>query len=348
MKALVKKESAPGLVMEEVPLPVIGDNEVLIKVRKSSICGTDVHIWNWDDWAKKTVPTPLIIGHEFMGTIAELGKNVKDLKVGQRVSGEGHLTCGICPNCKNGKKHCCENTVGIGVQRNGCFAEYLSLPGQNVFPIPDVISDDIAAIFDPLGNATHTALSFELTGEDVLISGAGPIGIMAAAIARHAGARHVVITDPKDYRLNLAKKLGATETVNIEKESLKEVTKRLGIEWGYTIGLEMSGSPLALKDQLEMMQHGGKIALLGILPKGTAIDWDLVIFKMLVLKGIYGREIFSTWYKMTHMLESGLNLDPLITHRFPAEEFQKGFEVMLTKNAGKVILDWESNNYKIL
>lgn len=340
MKALVKTKSAPGLVMEDVPLPSLSDNDVLIKVQKTSICGTDVHIWNWDDWAQKTVPVPLIIGHEFMGRVAEVGKNVKEVKVSQRVSAEGHLTCGICPNCKNGKRHCCENTVGIGVQRNGCFAEYISLPSQNVFPIPDPISDEIAAIFDPLGNATHTALSFDITAEDVLITGAGPIGVMAAAIARHAGARHVVITDPNDYRLDLAKKLGATQIVNISRESLKEMTEKLGIQWGYTIGLEMSGNPKALSDQLQMMQHGGKIALLGILPKDTRIDWDQVIFKMLLLKGIYGREIFSTWYKMTHMLESGLNLDPLITHRFAAKDFEKAFEVMLTKNAGKVILEW--------
>lgn len=340
MKALVKKENSIGLVMEEVPLPKLGENEVLIKVGKTSLCGTDEHIWQWDEWAKKTVPAPLTIGHEFMGTIAELGKNVKDFSIGQRVSAEGHLTCGICPNCKNGKRHMCENTLGIGVHKNGCFAEYISLPSQNVFPIPDAIPDEIAALFDPLGNATHTALSFEVTGEDVLITGAGPIGMMAAAIACHAGARHVVITDRNDSRLELAKKLGATETVNIEKESLKDVTKKIGIEWGYTIGLEMSGNPNALSDQIEMMQHGGKIALLGILPKETKIDWDKVIFKMLLLKGIYGREIFTTWYKMIHMLESGLNLESLITHRFPAEEFQKGFEVMLSKNCGKIILEW--------
>lgn len=341
MKALLKKENTLGLVMEEVPLPVMNDDDVLIKIQKNSICGTDLHIWNWDNWARKTVPAPLIIGHEFMGTVADFGKNVKDLKVGQRVSGEGHLTCGICPSCKNGKKHCCENTIGIGVQRNGAFAEYLSLPSQNVFPIPNDISSDLAAIFDPLGNATHTALSFDITGEDVLITGAGPIGIMAAAIVRHAGARHVVVTDINDYRLNLAKKLGATEVVNIQRDSLKEVTRQAGIDWGYTIGLEMSGSPSALSDQLEMMQHGGRIALLGILPKETKIDWDHVIFKMLILKGIYGREIFSTWFKMTHMLESGLNLDPIITHHFPIDDFQKGFDVMFSGNAGKVILDWE-------
>lgn len=340
MKALVKKEGIPGFIMEDVPIPAISDDDVLIKVLKNSICGTDVHIWNWDEWAKRTVPTPLVIGHEFMGTIAELGKNVKNLKVGQRVSAEGHLTCGICPNCKNGKRHICENTVGIGVQRNGCFAEYLSLPSQNVFSIPEGISDEIAAIFDPLGNATHTALSFELTGEDVLITGAGPIGIMAAAIARHAGARHVVLTDLNEYRLSLAKKLGIKDVVNIEKESLEEVTKRLGIQWGYTVGLEMSGNPHAFCSQLERMQHGGKVALLGILPKETKINWDLVIFKMLTLKGIYGREIFSTWYKMTHMLESGLNLEALITHRFPIDKFHDAFEVVLSGNSGKVILDW--------
>lgn len=282
----------------------------------------------------------MVVGHEFMGVIVEIGRNVKDFKVGQRVSGEGHITCGICPNCKKGLKHVCSNTLGVGVHRPGSFAEYISLPAENVFALPDSIPDDLAAIFDPFGNATHTALSFDLVGEDVLITGAGPIGIMAAAIARHAGARHVVITDMNDYRLEIASHMGATKTVNIAKESLKEETERMGINYGYTVGLEMSGAPAGLNTMLEAMQHGGKVALLGILPPNTTIDWDLVIFKMLQLKGIYGREIFSTWYKMTHMLESGLNLSPIITHHFPIDRFKEGFDVMISGQSGKVILDW--------
>lgn len=340
MKALLKTEKSLGLVMEEVPTPTIGNEEVLIKVRKSSICGTDLHIWKWDAWAQKTIPVPMIVGHEFMGEIVDIGKSVCGLKVGQRVSGEGHITCNLCPNCKSGKKHVCVNTLGVGVHRSGSFAEYISLPAENVFPLPDAIPDDLAAIFDPYGNATHTALSFDLVGEDVLITGAGPIGIMAAAIARHAGARHVVITDINEYRLDLARSMGATTAINISRESLPERTKQLGIEYGYTIGMEMSGHPEGLNSLLQMMQPGGKVALLGILPPGTLIDWDLVIFKMLLIKGIYGREIFSTWYKMTHMLESGLNLLPIITHHYPIDEYQKGFEVMLSGQSGKVILDW--------
>lgn len=340
MKALVKKFAKPGLWMEEVPVPSIADNEVLIKPHKSSICGTDVHIYKWDTWAQKTIPVPMVVGHEFMGEIVSLGKNVTDLKVGDRVCGEGHITCGQCPPCRKGQKHLCMNTKGVGVNRHGSFAEFFNLPAANVFVLPDSIPDDLAAIFDPYGNATHTALSFELIGEDVLITGAGPIGIMAAAIAKKAGARHIVITDVNDYRLELARKMGATQAVNVSKTPLTDVIKAIGLDNGFTVGLEMSGSPQGFNTLLQSMQHGGKVALLGILPAGTAIDWDMVIFKMLTLKGIYGREIFSTWYKMSHMLESGLNLTPIITHRFPINDFEKGFEVMLSGQCGKVILDW--------
>jgi threonine 3-dehydrogenase len=340
MRALIKEERTPGLVMKEVPKPTIQDNEVLIKVRKSSICGTDVHIYKWDAWAEKTIPTPLVVGHEFMGEVAEIGKNVKSVKVGDRVSGEGHIVCNLCPNCRKGQKHVCVNTKGVGVHRQGSFAEYLSLPEENVFKLPDAIPDDLAAIFDPFGNATHTALSFDLVGEDVLITGAGPIGIMAAAICRHAGARSIFITDINEYRLKLAEKMGATCVVNVARENLQEAMKNAGVEYGFTVGLEMSGSPKGLNQMLETMMHGGKIALLGILPPGTAIDWDLVIFKMLQIKGIYGREIFSTWFKMTHMLESGLSIAPIITHHFPVEEYEQGFQAMFSGQSGKVILDW--------
>jgi threonine 3-dehydrogenase len=341
MKALVKSHSKPGIWMEDVEVPKIDDSEVLIKVKKTSICGTDVHIYKWDSWAEKTIPVGMVVGHEFMGTIAEIGKNVKGLKVGDRVSGEGHITCGECPPCKKGKKHLCMNTLGVGVNRHGCFAEYFNLPAENVFKLPDTVKDDLAAIFDPFGNATHTALSADLVGEDVLITGAGPIGSMAAAVAKQAGARNVVITDINDYRLELAKNMGATRTVNVAKESLTDVMKEIGITHGFTVGLEMSGAPQGLNTLLENAQHGSKIALLGILPPNTLIDWNLVIFKMLEIKGIYGREIFSTWYKMTHMLESGLNLDPIITHHFDIADYQKGFDVMLSGQAGKVILNWE-------
>lgn len=340
MKALVKSHAKEGIWMEDVPVPAIRDDEVLIKTRKTSICGTDVHIYKWDEWAQKTIPVPMVVGHEFMGEIAAVGKNVEGLKIGDRVSGEGHITCGVCPGCRTGRRHLCKNTLGVGVNRHGCFAEYFNLPAENVFLLPDSISDDLAAIFDPFGNAMHTALSADLTGEDVLITGAGPIGSMAAAIARKAGARHVVITDINDYRLELARKLGATCTVNVAKNSLSETMQQLGIENGFTVGMEMSGHPNGLKTLLEMAQPGAKIALLGILPSNCAIDWNLVIFKMLTLKGIYGREIFSTWYKMTHMLESGLNIAPIITHHFPVNQFQDGFDAMLSCNAGKVILDW--------
>lgn len=341
MKALVKKQRTPGLWMDDVPVPEINDNEVLIKTHKNSICGTDVHIYKWDAWAQKRVPVPMVIGHEFIGEIAAIGSNVTGLKIGQRVSGEGHLTCGYCPPCRMGKKHLCMNVKGLGYDCPGSFAEFFKLPAENVFILPDSVSDDIAAIFDPYGNAVHTALSFNLTGEDVLITGAGPIGIMAAAIARKAGARNVVITDINDYRLDLAKKMGATCTVNVSKKSVKDVMKEIGIDFGFTVGMEMSGNSQALSTLLETAQHGGKIALLGILPPNSTIDWDLVIFKMLIIKGIYGREIFDTWYKMTHLLQAGLDISPVITHRFPIDDFEKGFEVMISGNAGKVILDWQ-------
>ena len=340
MKAIIKKSAETGLWMEEVPIPEITGDEVLIKTIKTSICGTDVHIYKWDEWAQKTIPVPLVIGHEFMGEIAKIGKNVKGLKEGDRISGEGHTTCGHCPPCRMGKKHLCMNTLGIGVKCHGCFAEYFNLPGENVFPLEKTIPDEIASIFDPYGNAVHTALSFPLTGEDVLITGAGPIGIMAAAIARKAGARKIFVTDVNDYRLDLAKKMGATHVVNVSKQSLNDAMKEAEMEFGFSVGLEMSGHPQALRTQLEAAQHGAHIALLGILPSSLTIDWDLIIFKMLQIKGIYGREIFSTWYQMVHLLESGLDLSPLITHRFNAEEYEKGFEAMLSGNCGKVILSW--------
>jgi threonine 3-dehydrogenase len=306
----------------------------------TAVCGTDVHIWNWDHWAQKNVPVPLVTGHEFVGVVEKVGAAVRGYKPGDRVSGEGHLTCGHCRNCRAGKRHLCRNTVGIGVGRQGCFAEYLSLPGDNVFKIPDSIPDDIAAFFDPYGNATHTALSFELVGEDVLITGAGPIGCMAAAIAKHVGARHVVITDVNEYRLELARKLGATRTVNATKESLKDVMKSLKMTEGFDVGLEMSGNADAFRSMLEAVNNGGRIALLGIFPDPIAIDWSQVIFKGLILKGIYGREMYETWYKMTAMLQSGLDISPVITHRFPAGRFAEAFDVMRTGNSGKVILDW--------
>lgn len=340
MKAIVKAQAAPGLTWQDVERPKLKEDEVLIKIKKTSICGTDLHIYKWDAWAQKTVPVPLIIGHEFAGEIVELGSKVSQFKVGQRVSGEGHLTCGTCPPCRRGQGHLCMNTRGVGYHKTGCFAEYFALPASNVFPLPDTVSDDLAAIFDPFGNTVHTALSTSLTAKDVLITGAGPIGIMAAAIARKAGAHQVVITDVNDYRLDLARKMGATRTVNVSRESLDKAMQELGIHTGFTVGMEMSGNPNGLRTQLEKAQHGAHIALLGILPPGTAIDWDLIIFKMLTIQGIYGREIFNTWFQMVDLLESGLDIAPVITHRFPAAEFQKGFEVLLSGQSGKVILDW--------
>jgi len=340
MKALVKAERAPGLTLQRIKKPEIGHNDVLIKIRKTAICGTDVHIWKWDDWAQKTIPVPIQVGHEFVGEIVELGQEVRGFRVGDRVSGEGHITCGYCRNCRAGRRHLCRNTVGIGVNREGCFAEYLSLPAFNTFKIPDDISDELASFFDPFGNATHTALSFNLVGEDVLITGAGPIGIMAAAIARHVGARHIVITDLNDYRLGLAKKMGATRTVNASREHLKDVMDDLGMTEGFDVGLEMSGVPAAFTAMLEHMNHGGKVALLGLLPAGTPIDWNKVIFKGLEIKGIYGREMFETWYKMVSMLQSGLDITPLVTHRFAAEEYEAAFATAMSGESGKVIMDW--------
>lgn len=341
MKALVKSKKEAGLWMEEIPMPKVGVNDVLIKVKKSAICGTDVHIYQWDAWAAKTIPVPMAVGHEFMGEIVECGRNVKDMKVGQRVSAEGHITCGQCHNCRTGKRHLCPKTVGVGVGRPGSFAEYVCVPQENVVLLPDSIGDEEAAIFDPFGNAVHTALSFNLAGEDVLITGAGPIGLMAAMVARHVGARHVIITDVNDYRLDFARKLGVSAAVNVASESLDDVKQRLSITEGFTVGLEMSGNPRGFATQLQEAQCGAKIALLGILPPDTTIDWDLVIFKGLFLKGIYGREIFDTWYKMIHLIESGLKISSIITHRYAIDEYEKGFKAMISGNSGKVILNWE-------
>jgi threonine 3-dehydrogenase len=327
--------------MTEVPLPEVGHNDVLVKIRKTAICGTDIHIWKWDEWAQKTIPVPMHVGHEYVGEIVDLGQEVRGFAIGDRVSGEGHITCGFCRNCRAGRRHLCRNTSGIGVNRPGCFADFLVIPAFNAFKIPDNISDDLAAIFDPYGNATHTALSFPLVGEDVLITGAGPIGIMAAAIARHVGARHVVITDVNDYRLDLARKMGATRAINVARESLKDVMAELGMVEGFDVGMEMSGAPSAFQSLLENMNHGGKVALLGIPPSNTAIDWNQVIFKGLEIKGVYGREMFETWYKMVAMLQSGLDLSPILTHHFPAADFEAGFAAMLSGQSGKVILDWQ-------
>jgi threonine 3-dehydrogenase len=341
MKALSKLKKEPGIWMiEDAPVPEIGPTDVLIKIKKSAICGTDLHIYNWDEWSQKTIPAPMITGHEYVGVIEEVGAAVKDYKKGQRVSGEGHIVCGHCRNCRAGTRHLCRNTMGVGVNRQGSFAEFLSLPAENLFPIPDDISDDMAAIFDPFGNAVHTALSFDLVGEDVLITGAGPIGIMAAAVCRHAGARNVVITDVNPYRLELASQFWVTRAVDVSKEKLSDVMEQLGMVEGFDIGLEMSGNRSAFTDMLNVMNHGGKIALLGIPPGEMAIDWNLVIFKGLIIKGIYGREMFETWYKMSSMLQSGLDINAIITHRFPIDEFQKGFDIMNSGQSGKVILEW--------
>ena len=340
MRALVKAERAPGLTMMDVPVPEIGPNDVLIRIHKSAICGTDMHIWNWDPWSQKTIPVPMHVGHEYVGVIEKVGHAVTGYKGGERVTGEGHIVCGHCRNCRAGKRHLCPNTIGVGVNRPGSFAEYLSLPAENVFPVPDSIPDDVVSIFDPFGNAAHTALSFEMVGEDVLITGAGPIGVMAVAICKKAGARNVVITDVNDYRLDLATKLGATRAVNVSKTELKTVMHELGMTEGFDIGLEMSGNAHAFRSLLDAMVNGGRVALLGIFGDDAAIDWGKVIFKGLFLKGIYGREMFETWYKMAAMLQSGLDISPVITHRFPIEEFRQGFEVMNSGKSGKVVLDW--------
>jgi threonine 3-dehydrogenase len=326
--------------MEDIPVPEIGPNDVLIRIHTSAICGTDMHIWNWDAWSQKTIPVPMAVGHEYAGVIEKVGDEVEGYKVGDRVSGEGHIVCGHCRNCKAGKRHLCPNTFGVGVNRPGSFAEYLALPASNLFRLAPTISNEMAAIFDPYGNAAHTALSFNLVGEDVLITGAGPIGCMAAAIAQHVGARYVVVTDVNDYRLDLAHKMGATRVVNVTKESLKDVMKDLHMTEGFDVGLEMSGSGAAFKGMLDSMVNGGRIALLGIFSDEVAIDWGKVIFKGLFMKGIYGREMFETWYKMAAMIEGGLDISQIITHRFPIDDFRAGFEVMGSGKSGKVLLDW--------
>ena len=340
MKALAKLKQEEGLWLTDVPEPEVGHNDILIKIRKTAICGTDVHIYNWDEWSRKTIPVPMVVGHEYAGEIVDMGQEVQGYKIGDRVSGEGHITCGHCRNCRAGRRHLCRNTIGVGVNRPGCFAEYLSLPAVNAFKLPDNISDDLAAVFDPFGNAVHTALSFDLVGEDVLITGAGPIGVMAAAVCRHVGARHVVITDVNDYRLDLARKMGVTRAVRADREDLKDIMRELNMIEGFDVGLEMSGAAGAFRSMLEVMNHGGKAALLGIPPSDTAIDWNQVIFKGLFIKGIYGREMFETWYKMAALLQSGLDISPIITHRFPIDEFQQGFDIMRSGQSGKVILDW--------
>lgn len=341
MKALVKAFAKPGIWMEDVPKPThVGPHEVLIKIRKTAICGTDMHIYHWDKWAQATVPVPLITGHEFVGEIAVIGSEVKGLKEGDRVSGEGHLICGHCRNCRAGKLHLCPNTEGIGYNCPGCFAEYFVFPAFNVIKLPDNISDEMASILDPFGNATHTALAFDCIGEDVLITGAGPIGIMATAICKHVGARHVIITDVNEYRLDLARKMGATRAVNIQKQPLAEVMQELNLQDGFGIGLEMSGNAQAFREMLKLVSHGGRIALLGIPPEEVAIDWNDVIFKSLCLKGIYGREMFETWHKMIAMLQSGLDISPIITHEFPIDDFQTAFEMMGSGKSGKVIMSW--------
>jgi threonine 3-dehydrogenase len=341
MKALIKKQKARGIWMDEVPVPEIGPNDLLVKITKTAICGTDLHIYEWDHWAQQTIIVPMVVGHEFVGTIAKVGSAVAGYKEGERVSGEGHITCGYCRNCRAGRRHLCRNTSGIGVNRQGCFAQYLCLPASNAFRVPAIIPDDIAAIFDPFGNATHTAISFDLVGEDVLITGAGPIGVLAVAIAKHVGARYIVATDINDYRLELARKMGATRVVNPKKEALRDVMHELGMTEGFDVGMEMSGNPQAFKSLLDVMNNGGRVAILGIFSDEVSIDWRQVIFKGLVLKGIYGREMFETWYKMSSMLQSGLDISGVITHRFPIDEFENAFSIMEKGLCGKVILDWE-------
>lgn len=340
MRALVKEKAEPGLWMEHVDVPEAAADEVLIRVKKSAICGTDFHIWKWDEWSAKTVPVPMVVGHEFCGEIVDTGSAAKKFAVGQRVSAEGHIICGICRNCRAGRGHLCRNTLGVGVNRPGSFAEYVCVPEDNVVPIPDDISDEIAAIFDPLGNAVHTALSFDLVGEDVLVTGAGPIGIMGALVAQRVGARKVVITDLSPYRMELARQLGVQYVVNASEENLGDVMSEIGMTEGFDVGLEMSGAAPAMRDMIDKMNNGGKIALLGIAPTEFAVDWNKIIFKMLHVKGIYGREIFETWYKMIALVQSGLDLTDLITHRIAIDDFEKGFEAIASGQAGKVVMDW--------
>ncbi len=343
MKALVKAKPEPGLWMEHVPVPEPGPNDVLIKVKKSAICGTDVHIWNWDEFSAKTVPVPMVVGHEFVGEIVDTGAAAMKFKIGQRVSGEGHIVCGTCRNCRAGRGHLCRNTKGVGVNRPGSFAEYLCLPEDNVVPIPEDISDEIAAIFDPFGNAVHTALSFDLVGEDVLVTGAGPIGIMGALVAQKVGARKVVITDINPYRLSLAKKMGVQHVVDVSEQELRDVMDQIGMTEGFDVGLEMSGASAAMQQMIARMNNGGKVALLGIAPTAFPVDWNTVIFKMLHIKGIYGREIFETWYKMIALVQSGLDVSGLITHRIGIDDFEEGFAAMISGNSGKVVMDWEND-----
>jgi threonine 3-dehydrogenase len=341
MKALVKKYAKEGLWLEDVPEPQVGKNDVLIKIKKTAICGTDVHIYNWDDWSQKTIPVPMTIGHEFVGEVVAIGDNVEDVAIGEIVSGEGHVVCGHCRNCRAGRRHLCMNTSGVGVNRTGAFAQYLALPVTNVWHADPEIPLDVLSCFDPMGNSVHTALSFDVLGEDVLITGAGPIGIMAVAVARHAGARHIVITDINDYRLDLARKMGASRAINITETTVESVMKELGMKEGFDVGMEMSGNPAAFADMVKNMCHGGKIAVLGIQKPETVIDWDTVVFNGLTIKGIYGREMYETWYKMTAMIQTGLDISPVITHHFHYTRFQEAFDVMRSGNSGKVILDWE-------
>ncbi len=340
MRAIAKLTPGPGLQLTEVPVPKPGINDVLIKIKKTSICGTDVHIYNWDAWAEKTIPVPMVVGHEFVGVIEEVGSNVIGFKPGDLVDGEGHIVCGVCRNCLAGRRHLCKDTQGVGVNRQGAFAEYLCIPASNAVHVDPAISLDVLSCFDPLGNATHTALQYDLVGEDVLITGAGPIGCMAVAIAKHAGARKIVVTDVNPDRLALATKMGATRTVDVSKEKLPDVQRDIGMKEGFDIGLEMSGNPRALNDMIDNMAHGGRIALLGIMPGAAAVDWNKVVFNMLTIRGIYGREMYETWYKMTAMIQSGLDISPVITHRFPFTEFQQGFDLMRSGKSGKIVLTW--------
>jgi threonine 3-dehydrogenase len=340
MKAVVKSKADPGLWLEEVPVPEVGDDDVLIRVLKTSICGTDVHIYNWDAWSQKTIPVPMTIGHEFVGIVDLVGNRVKGFAKGDLVTGEGHITCGHCRNCLAGRRHLCPNTQGVGVNRNGAWAEFVAIPQSNVWHADPSIPLDVLSCFDPLGNAVHTALSFDLVGEDVLITGAGPIGCMAVPVAKHAGARNVVITDINPYRLDLARKMGATLALDVRTEKLSEAMNKLGMKEGFDVALEMSGNPKAFTDMLPAMFHGGKIALLGIMPGSAAIDWNLVVFSALTIKGIYGREMYETWYKMTAMIQSGLDITPVITHHFPYTQFKEGIELMKSGNSGKIVLEW--------
>ncbi len=340
MKALVKKSPEVGIWMEDVSIPECGTNDVRIKITHTAICGSDLHIYKWDEWAQRTVPTPLVTGHEFCGIVEEIGPGVTHYKPGDRVSGEGHITCGYCRNCRAGKRHLCHKTVGVGIQRDGAFAEYLVIPESNVWPIHEDIPSEIAAFLDPFGNAVHTALSYEMVGEDVLITGAGPIGIMAVAVCKFVGARNVVITDVNDYRLELARKLGATKAINVSQENIIDSYSDLNMTNGFDVGLEVSGNPSAFKDMLAHMYNGGRVALLGLLPESTQINWDEIIFKGLHVKGIYGREMYETWYKMTQMLRSGLDISEVLTHRYPVDQFQDAFDVISSGQCGKVVLEW--------